>query len=157
MEPLSGLDASFLYLEQPHMPMHVGSVLVFEGSMKFSAFREAIASRIHLVPRMRQRLVSVPLGLGNPYWVDDPTFDLDLHLQHVALPRPGGWRQLRELASRAFAVPLPRDRAMWEFSFVEGLDTIAQVPSGSVALISKVHHSAIDGVSGADMLGSCST
>jgi diacylglycerol O-acyltransferase len=153
MQPLTGLDASFLYLEQPHMPMHVGSVLVFEGSMKFDEFRQVIAARLHLVPRMQQRLVEVPLGLGNPYWVDDPAFDIDLHLQHIALPRPGGWRQLRELASRMFAVPLARQRALWEFAFVEGLDTIAQVPSGSVALISKVHHAAIDGVSGADMLG----
>lgn len=153
MQPLSGLDASFLYLENPRVPMHVGGVLVFEGSMKFDDFRKTIADRIHLVPRMRQRLVTVALNIGNPYWVDDPEFDIDLHLQHIALPAPGGWRQLRELASRVFAVPLAQRRPLWEIVFVEGLNSIPQVPAGSVALISKIHHAAIDGVSGADMMG----
>ena len=152
MDPLSGIDATFLYLEQPHTPMHVGSVLVFEGSMRFDEFRETLASRIHLVPRMTQRLLTVPLDLGKPYWVEDPDFDLDLHLQYVALPRPGNWRQLRRLASRTFSVPVDRSRPLWEMVFVEGLDQISQVPPGSVALISKVHHAAIDGVSGADMM-----
>ena len=97
MQPLSGLDATFLYLEDSHVPMHVGSVLVCEGSMRFENFRDMLASRIHLVPRMMQRLVMVPLGLGKPYWIGDPDFDLDLHLRHIALPRPGDWRGLRTL------------------------------------------------------------
>ena len=132
--------------------MHVGSVLVCEGSMKFEDFRDMLASRIHLVPRMMQRLVMVPLGLGKPYWIDDPDFDLDLHMQHVALPRPGDWRGLRKLAARTFSVLLDRRRPLWEMVFVEGLDNIPQVPAGSVGLISRVHHAAIDGVSGADMM-----
>ena len=132
--------------------MHVGSVLVCEGSMKFDDYRAMIAKRIHLVPRMLQRLVMVPLGLGKPYWIDDPDFDLDLHLQHIALPRPGDWRGLRTLAARTFSVPLDRRRPLWDMVFVEGLDNIPQVPAGSVALISRVHHAAIDGVSGADMM-----
>lgn len=140
-------------METDHGPMHVGSVLVFDGSMRFEDFRRVMASRIHLVPRLRQRLVMVPLGIGKPYWVDDPDFDIEMHLQHVALPRPGNWQALRTMAARAFSRPLDRSRPLWEIRFVEGLDSIPQVPPGSVALISKVHHAAIDGVSGADMMG----
>jgi WS/DGAT/MGAT family acyltransferase len=153
MQPLSGLDSSFLYLEDAHQPMHVGSVLVFEGSMNFESFRETMASRVHLVPRLKQRLAMVPFGIGKPYWVEDPAFNLDMHLQHVALPSPGSWKELRGLAARIFSVPLDRTRPLWEMTLVEGLDNIPQVPPGSVALINKVHHAAIDGVSGTDMMG----
>ncbi len=153
MQPLSGLDSSFLYLEDARQPMHVGSVLVFEGSMDFESFRQTMASRVHLVPRLRQRLAMVPFGIGKPYWVEDPAFNLDMHLQHVALPSPGSWKELRGLAARLFSVPLDRSRPLWEMTFVEGLDQIPQVPPGSVAVINKIHHAAIDGVSGADMMG----
>ncbi|RLB43006.1 MAG: wax ester/triacylglycerol synthase family O-acyltransferase, partial [Deltaproteobacteria bacterium] len=153
MQPLSGLDSSFLYLEDAHQPMHVGSVLVFEGTLHFESFRETTASRVHLVPRLKQRLAMVPFGIGKPYWVEDPAFNLDMHLQHVALPSPGSWKELRGLAARIFSVPLDRTRPLWEMTLVEGLDTIPQVPPGSVALISKVHHAAIDGVSGTEMMG----
>jgi diacylglycerol O-acyltransferase len=152
LEPLTGLDASFLYLEDAHTPMHVGSLLVFEGSMKFTEFRNTLAARVHLVPKLRQRLVMVPLGLGKPYWADDPDFNINMHLQHVGLPRPGSWRELRSLAARIFSRPLDRRRPLWDMVFVEGLDQIPQLPPGSVALISKVHHAAVDGVSGADMM-----
>ena len=153
MQPLSGLDSSFLYLEDAHQPMHVGSVLVFEGSMNFESFYETMASRVHLVPRLTQRLAMVPFGIGKPYWVEDPAFNLDMHLQHVALPSPGSWKELRGLAARIFSVPLDRTRPLWEMTLVEGLNQIPQVPPGSVALINKVHHAAIDGVSGTDMMG----
>ncbi|RZV50175.1 MAG: wax ester/triacylglycerol synthase family O-acyltransferase, partial [Deltaproteobacteria bacterium] len=126
---------------------------VFEGSMDFESFRQTMASRVHLVPRLRQRLAMVPFGIGKPYWVEDPEFNLDMHLQHVALPSPGSWKELRGLAARIFSVPLDRSRPLWEMTFVEGLDQIPQVPPGSVALINKTHHAAIDGVSGADMMG----
>jgi WS/DGAT/MGAT family acyltransferase len=152
MQALSGLDSSFLYLEDAHQPMHVGSVLVYEGSMNYESFRETMSSRVHLVPRLRQRLAMVPFGIGKPYWVEDPAFNLDMHLQHVALPSPGSWKELRGLAARIFSVPLDRSRPLWEMTFVEGLDQIPQVPPGSVAVINKVHHAAIDGVSGADMM-----
>ena len=153
LNPLSGLDSSFLFLEAPNQPMHVGSVLVFEGSMGFGDFRDMMAARVHMVPRMQERLVMVPFGIGKPYWAEDPDFNIDMHIQHVALPRPGAWRDLRGLAARIFSVPLDRSRPLWEMTFIEGLDNIPQVPPGSVALISKMHHAAIDGVSGADMLG----
>ena len=153
MQPLSGLDASFLYLESPTTHMHIGTVAVVSDTLTFAEFRTLIEKRIHLIPRLRQRLVTVPLSVDRPYWVDDPNFNLALHLRHVALPRPGNWRELRRLASRVFSEPLDRSRAMWQMVFVEGLDTIPQVPPGSVALITKIHHAAIDGMSGNDIMG----
>ncbi len=152
MKPISGLDATFLYAETPTSPMHVGSVVVIEGSIKFESFRETIKSRLHLVPKLRQRLVEVPFSIDYPYWVDDAHFDLEMHLQHIALPKPGNWRELRAVASKIFSEPLDRSRPLWSFTFVEGLDKIPQVPSGSVAIISKIHHVAIDGMAGAGIL-----
>ncbi len=152
MNPLSGLDATFLYLEQPNSPMHIGSVSVIDGSLEFERFRALVASRLHLMPKMRQRLIEVPLSIDYPYWADDPNFNINLHLQRIALPSPGGWRELRALASGIFSRPLDRSRPLWEITFVEGLETVTQVPPGSVALIAKIHHAALDGVGGADLM-----
>ncbi len=153
MQSLSGLDASFLFLETTTTHMHVGTLAVVEGSLTFDSFRELLAGRVHLVRTFRQRLIQPPIALDLPYWIDDPHFNLDRHLQHIALPRPGGWKQLRTLAARIFSQPLDRSRPLWEIVFVEGLDTIPQTPPGSVAIIAKVHHAAIDGVSGVDVMG----
>ena len=153
MQPLSGLDSSFLYLESPTTHMHIGSVAVVSDTLTFDEFRNLMMQRIHLIPRLRQRLVTVPLSVDRPYWVDDPDFNMSLHLRHVALPRPGNWRALRKLASSVFSEPLDRSRPLWQITFVEGLDTIPQVPPGSVALVVKMHHAAIDGMSGNDILG----
>ncbi len=150
--PISGMDATFLYAETETSPMHVGSVAVIEGSLKFETFREVIQSRLHQMPALRKRLMFVPMSIDYPYWVDDPNFNIDLHLQHVALPKPGAWKQLRALASNIFSEPLDRSRPLWSFTFVEGLDQLPQVPKGSVAIISKVHHVAIDGMAGAGMM-----
>jgi WS/DGAT/MGAT family acyltransferase len=153
MQALSGLDSSFLYLETDSQPMHVGGLNIYEGSLSFEDFREFLKQRLPLAPRLGQRLVQVPLSLDHPYWVDDPDFDIDMHLHHAALPDPGDWRQLRKLASRIFGQKLDRNRPLWEFVFVEGLNNVSQVPKGSVAVISKIHHAAIDGASGAAILG----
>lgn len=153
LEELSGLDAAFLYLETDNSPMHIGGLSVLEGSLAFEDFRELLLSRLHLIKTLRQRLVEVPLSLDRPYWIEDPNFNIDYHLHHTALPAPGGWKQLRRLTSRIFSQHLDRHRPLWEMVFVEGLDNIPQVPPGSVAVISKVHHAAIDGMSGADILG----
>ncbi len=152
MEPISGLDASFLYGEADNSPMHVGSVAVIEGSLDYNTYKELIRSRLHLVPKLRKRLIEVPLSIDYPYWVDDPNFNLDMHIPHVRLPKPGGWKELRAMASTIFSQPLDRSRPLWLFTFVEGLDTIPQVPPGSVAIISKIHHVAIDGVAGAGIM-----
>ncbi|MFK7907648.1 MAG: wax ester/triacylglycerol synthase family O-acyltransferase [Chitinophagales bacterium] len=152
IESISGMDAAFLYGETPNSHMHIGSVCIVEGSLSFETFRDLLKSRIHLIPRMRQRLVYVPMSIDYPYWVDDPNFNINLHLSHIAIPKPSDWKQLRTLASRIFSEPLDHSRPLWSFTFVEGLDDIAQLPKGSVAIITKMHHVAIDGVGGAGIL-----
>jgi WS/DGAT/MGAT family acyltransferase len=152
MEELSGLDASFLYLETEKIPMHIGGVAILEGSMKFDDFFNFIKERVHLVDKLTQKLVTVPLSLDKPYWVEDADFDLNLHIRRTVLPSPGSWKELRYLASQHFSNVLDRSRPLWEFIFVEGLDNVSQVPKGSVALISKVHHAGFDGKSGADLM-----
>ena len=147
------MDSTFLYVETATSPMHLGSVACIEGSLDYKSFKDIVASRIHKVPKLRQRLVEVPFSIDHPYWVDDPEFNIDLHIDHIALPRPGGWKELRKLASRIFSEPLNKTRPLWSFTFVEGLDTLSQVKPGSVAIISKIHHVAIDGVGGAGLLG----
>jgi WS/DGAT/MGAT family acyltransferase len=153
MQQLTGLDSSFLYLETATTPMHVGSLNVYEGRLTFDDFRDFLSERLHLAPRLLQKLVTVPMGLGNPYWIDDADFDINLHIQHLALPKPGDWKALRQLTSKMISQPLDRSRPLWEFIFVEGLDNIPQVKKGSVAIISKIHHAAIDGASGAEIMG----
>lgn len=152
IKPISGLDATFLYIESPTNHMHVGGVAVIEGSLEFKDFRATIERRIHLLPTLRKRLIFVPFSVDYPYWADDPDFDLDLHLHRVALPKPGGWKELRAVASQIFSEPLDKSRPLWSFTFIEGLDSIPQLPKGSVAIISKIHHVAIDGMAGAGIL-----
>lgn len=152
IEPISGLDATFLYGETPSSPMHVGAVAIIEGSIAFDTFKAIIASRLHQIPKLRKRLLYVPMSIDYPYWVDDPYFDLDLHVHHIALPKPGGWQELRNAASRIFSESMDQTRPLWSFTFVEGIDEVAQVPKGSVAIISKIHHVAIDGMEGAGLL-----
>ncbi len=132
--------------------MHVGSVTIIEGTLEYETFRELLLSRIHQIPELRQRLMFVPMSIDYPYWVDDPDFDIDLHLNHIALPEPGDWKQLRRTASKIFSDPLDRSRPLWSLTFVEGLNNLSQVPPGSVAIIAKIHHVAIDGMAGAGML-----
>lgn len=157
MQQLSGLDASFLYLETENAPMHIGGVSIVgaetpEGPFNLDSLRRLMAERIHTAKPFTQKLVGVPLGLGKPYWVDDEDFDLDNHIFRTQLPKPGGFRELSALASWEFAQPLDRNRPLWELLLVEGVDSVPGVPEGSLALISKVHHAAIDGVSGAQII-----
>jgi WS/DGAT/MGAT family acyltransferase len=143
---LTALDQSFLQLEGQVTHMHVGACAAFEGPAP--AYMDLIAtveSRLHLVPRYRQRLAEVPLVQGRPVWVDDPQFRLPFHVRHTALPRPGGDAQLRRLAGRIFSQALDRGRPLWEIWLVEGLS------DGRFALLSKTHHALIDGVSGIDI------
>ena len=152
MQALSGLDAAFLFLESNKQPMHIGGVAILESSLKFEAFKQFLNQRIHTVPKLREKLVHSPLNIDRPHWVFDQDFDIDLHIHRTALPKPGGWTELRYLASQVFSLKLDRERPLWEFTFVEGVDNIPQVPKGSVALISKIHHSAFDGKSGAQLM-----
>ena len=152
LKAISGMDATFLYIDSPTSPMHVGSVAVIEGDLEFETYRKIILSRLHMIPKLRKRLVYAPMSIDYPYWVDDPNFDVDFHLHHVALPKPGGWKELRKIASHVFSEHLDQNRPLWSFTFVEGLDNVPQVPKGSVAVISKIHHVAIDGMAGAGMM-----
>ena len=119
---LTGLDSSFLHLERGGAHMHVAACAVFDGTPPAPEdVIEAIQSRLHLVPRYRQRLAFVPLGQGRPVWVDDPHFNPSYHVRHTALPSPGGEDQLRRLTGRVFSQALDRSKPLWELWLVEGL------------------------------------
>ena len=153
IQQISGNDATFLYAESPTSPMHVATLTMVEGSLKYEDFKEIIAAKLHLVPKFRQRLLNVPMNLDYPYWVDDPNFELDLHLNRIKLPDPSNWKTLRELTSSLFSGPLDLRRPLWSISFIEGIDEIPQVPKGSVAIVTKIHHVMVDGVSGVGIMG----
>ncbi|HEY2716016.1 MAG TPA: wax ester/triacylglycerol synthase family O-acyltransferase [Solirubrobacterales bacterium] len=143
---LTGLDASFLHLERSGAHMHVASTSIFEGpAPSHEEFRDHIASRLHLVPRFRQKLRFVPLDQGRPVWVDDPHLNLDYHVRSTALPAPGSDEQLRNLAARIFSQQLDRSKPLWELWLVEGLH------DGRFAIIGKSHHALVDGISGVDI------
>ena len=145
-ERLTGLDASFLHLERSGAHMHVASTSIFEGpGPSHEEFRDHIASRLHLVPRFRQKLRFVPLDQGRPVWVDDPHLNLDYHVRQTALPAPGSDEQLRNLAARIFSQQLDRSKPLWELWLVEGLH------DGRFAIIGKSHHALVDGISGVDI------
>jgi len=150
MQRLTGLDATFLYLETPSIHMHVASTAVFDpstvpGGYSFEKVVELVESRLHLLPPFRRRLVEVPFQLHHPIWVEDPDFDIEYHVRRAALPAPGGAAELAEFAADVFGRPLDRSRPLWEMIVVEGLE------NGHIASITKTHHSAIDGVSGAEL------
>ncbi len=144
---LTALDSSFLHLEDSSAHMHVASVMLFEGDPPaYDDLLESIDRRLHLVPRYRQKLAYVPLGQGRPRWVDDPHLNLRYHVRSTALPSPGSEEQLRALAGRVFAQQLDRDKPLWELWLVEGLE------GGRFAMLSKTHHSLVDGISGVDIM-----
>jgi diacylglycerol O-acyltransferase / wax synthase len=151
---LTTLDALFLNFEHPHAPMHVAGLYTFNstpeipGRPGLSGLFRTIEERIGEIPRYRQRVVNLPLGLGNPVWVDDPEFDLSYHLRRAALPSPGGMTELLDYVARIHARPLDRRRPLWEVYVIEGLDG-----GERAALYSKVHHAMIDGISGMDLAG----
>ncbi len=122
------------------------------GFVRFKDILSFFDSRKQLSRTIRQRMVRVPLDLDYPYWIDDPDFDLEYHVRHLALPKPGDWRQLCIQAARIFARPLDLTRPPWEFTVIEGLDNVAGVAPGSFAMVTKVHHAAIDGMSGIDLM-----
>src|SRR5918996_2818521 len=143
---LSAIDASFLHQEKEASHMHVGALVVFEGPVPpRDDFRAHIESRLRLVPRYRQKLAFPRLEAGRPFWVDDPNFNLDYHVRHTALPKPGSEEQLRGLAGRLFSQRLDRSKPLWEVWLVHGLE------GGRFALISKTHHALVDGVAGVDI------
>jgi diacylglycerol O-acyltransferase len=146
LDRLTSIDASFLHQEGEASHMHIGAVLIFEGPPPdFTDFLDHVRGRLHLVPRYRQKLATPPLETGRPLWVDDPSFNLEYHVRHTALPPPGTEEQLFLLASRIASQQLDRAKPLWEQWLVEGLS------DGRFGLISKTHHSVVDGVSGVDL------
>ncbi|MGH9138292.1 MAG: WS/DGAT/MGAT family O-acyltransferase [Acidimicrobiales bacterium] len=148
---MTGMDASFFYGETPEIHMHVVAAILLDPSTmpngySYDAIRKVFDERLHLVPQLRRRPMFVPFGLGHPVWIDDQAFDLDRHVRRVACPAPGTMRELAELIGHESSIQLDRGKPLWEVMVVEGLE------HGQVAIVTKVHHSAIDGVSGADVL-----
>jgi len=158
MRVLSALDALFIYLERDDCPMHIGGVYLIDAkdagiSFGYETFFTHIEKRLHRSPVFRQRLVEAPLGLSHPCWINDPDFSLKNHLPRLRLPLPGGKKELMQLAAQIFGRMLDRTRPLWEMSFVEGLDGIEGLAKNSIAIITKVHHAAVDGTSGVELMG----
>ena len=150
MQRLTGMDAIFLYMETPTTYMHVASTAVFDpttvpGGYQFEKVVDLVESRLHLLPPFRRRLAEIPFQLHHPLWIEDPDFDIHYHIRRGALPAPGGPAELAEFAGDFFSRPLDRHHPLWEMWVVEGLE------HGHVAVLTKTHHAAIDGVSGAEL------
>lgn len=159
MRQLSGLDAGFLALETKTAPMLIGSVSILdpttsEGRLTVESFRSLLRKRLQGAVALRRRLASLPLDLSRPYWVElaPEDIDLEVHVERTRLPEPGGWHELSELMAFELSRPLDRKLPLWQILFVEGLQTIPGAPEDAVALVGRVHHAAIDGVSGAEIL-----
>ncbi|MAA87334.1 MAG: wax ester/triacylglycerol synthase family O-acyltransferase [Haliea sp.] len=157
MRQLTGLDASFLYMETANAPMHISGLGIYDqstvpgGKLRFKEIIDNVQNRMLALPTMTQRLMTVPFEMDHPYWVTDGTFDAEFHIRHIALPKPGDWRQLCILVSRLHSRPLDRSRPLWEMYVIEGLDNVEGCPKGSFAMFTKTHHAAVDGTSGAEM------
>ena len=158
MKQLSAIDSIFVYNEQPNAPLHISPVMFYDpttapgGFVRFKDILGTFASRLHRSPVFRRKLVTVPLNLDRPYWVEDSAFDLEFHVRHIALPKPGDWRQFCILLARLHSRPLDLTRPPWEAYIIEGLDNVQDLPPGSFAMYLKIHHSAIDGATGNQMV-----
>ncbi|OHV03417.1 WS/DGAT/MGAT family O-acyltransferase [Mycobacterium talmoniae] len=163
MQRLSGLDASFLYLETPSQPLHVCSILELDastmpGGYTFDRLRDALAVRMKAMPSFREKLADHPLNLDHPVWVEDTSFDVDRHLHRIGLPPPGGRIELAEICGHIASLPLDRSRPLWETWVIEGLDGSDAQQGGRLAVMTKVHHAGVDGVTGANLMSQlCST
>jgi diacylglycerol O-acyltransferase len=154
---LSALDATFIYLESEHSPMAIGGVYVIDAGdapedFSYDSWYSLVKNRLKCSRVFRERLVEVPWDLSFPYWISDPCFELDAHLPRLKLPTPGGMADLMEIAADFWSRVLDRDRPLWQMAFVEGLDTLPGISKGSYALITKVHHAAVDGKAGTEMM-----
>ena len=158
MKQLGILDAAFINLEQGNTPQHIGGLGIYDPSSAVDGqvrFKQVIANfeqRLGRLPLFRTRLVEVPGGIDRPYWVKDANFDVEFHLRHIALPQPGDWRQLSIQVARLHARPLDMSRPLWEAYIIEGLDKIAELPPGSFAVYTKMHHSLVDGAGGSSFM-----
>jgi diacylglycerol O-acyltransferase / wax synthase len=157
MQRLSGLDASFLYLETPSQPLHVCSILevntsTVPGGYSFERLRDDLGARITSIPEFRQKLADNRLNFDHPAWVEDDTFDIDRHLHRIALPQPGGRVELSDICGRIASDPLDRNAPLWEMWVIEGIAGADAHAGARMVVMTKVHHAAVDGVTGADVL-----
>ena len=162
MERLSGLDASFLYIESLTQPLHVCSILELDtstvpGGYTVEHLRDELALRIAAIPDFRAKLADSQFNLDYPVWVDDHGFDLDRHLLRIELPAPGGRLELAEICGHIASTPLDRDRPLWEMWVIEGVADTDPRAGGLLAVMTKVHHAAVDGVSGANLFSQLCT
>jgi WS/DGAT/MGAT family acyltransferase len=150
MEQLCALDSAFIFAEEPNLPMHIAMVTLYnpstspQGKVRLKDIIGLFEQAAYQVPLFRQRLVEVPLDLDQPYWIDDPDFDIEYHVRHIALPRPGDWRQFYIQVARINSRSLDRSRPLWEAYVIEGLNQLDGIPPGSFALLLKLHRAAID-------------
>jgi WS/DGAT/MGAT family acyltransferase len=157
MRQLRGEDARFVYAESGHANSNITLISIYdpstapEGRVRFKGLLKHIESRLHLSPIFRQKLLRVPLELDFPYWIEDENFDLEYHVRHIALPKPGDWRQFCIQASRIHARPLDMSRPLWELYLVEELDSLLNLPQDSFGILAKIHHAAIDVRGGAEI------
>ena len=159
MQQLNGLDAAMLYMETAQTPNHVAALYTYDpstapgGSVSFDAIVANVGRRLALSRTFRRRLASVPMGLDHPYWVEDADFDLEFHVRRLALPGPGAWRDLCDLVARLYAQPINLDRPPWEMYIIEGLgDGVDGIPRNGFAMLIKIHHAAVDGISGMELM-----
>jgi len=153
MKQLSGLDTAFIHQESPRTPMHVSPVLIYgprvasSSPLDIATVKQAFHNSLPSAPILTQKLLSLPMGMDEPYWVTDKKFDLDQHISEYTLPGPGSWQQLKLLLARLHSQGLAMDRPLWHASLITGLDNMEGLPAGGSALMLKIHHAAIDGVS----------
>jgi diacylglycerol O-acyltransferase / wax synthase len=158
MQQLTELDYAFVQMESNRTPMHISPVIFYDqaglksGKVRFKQILDVFASNLHKSAVFRRKLVGGAMGFDTPYWVEDPEFDLEFHVRHIALPKPGDWRQLCILLARLQARGLDMKRPLWEAYVIEGLNEVQGLPANSFAIMLKIHHAAIDGVSAAEIL-----
>jgi WS/DGAT/MGAT family acyltransferase len=158
LKQLNGLDNLYLSLEHGNQHVHISGLDIYDpssapgGAVRFKGILSFLAARAARNPLLRRRLVEVPMGLDRPYWVEDAEIDLEYHVRHIALPHPSDWRQLCIQVARIHARPLDFSKPLWEAYVIEGLDNIPGLPKGSFALLTKVHHAAVEGEAGAELL-----
>lgn len=158
MQQLTGQDAMFLHVEMDGYPMHIGGVSIYAQSsrgkkVRFKDILRNFEQRLHRSPIFRRKLLRVPMGLDQPYWIDDDSFDLEYHVRHIALPKPGDRRQLNIQVARLHAQPLDMARPLWQVYVIEGLNDVEGVADDNFALYVKVHHAAMDGATGVQFFG----
>lgn len=162
MQRLSGLDASFLYLGTSNQPMHVCSIMELDtstmpGGYTFDRLQDALALRIKAMPEFREKLANSALNLDHPVWVDDEDFQLHRHLHRIGLPPPGGRAELSQICGHIASLPLDRSRPLWEMWVIEGVAGTDGHHDGRLAVLTKVHHAAVDGVTGANLMSQLCT